>query len=135
MKKAVMIALAAAVIAGGGVALKGGEWDGRSRFTVISIGDTVKVESIDPAVSGGMRFTLPGNLELETVGGRGKWRAEVLAKLAQKYGKKWAADSVANYLGIGYTAEKSELGMVEKWRGGKSEVEWRGGGMTGGGGG
>src|SRR3989337_2174367 len=46
------------------------------------------------------RLTLPGNLELETVGGRGKWRAEVLAKLAQKYGKKWAADSAANYLGI-----------------------------------
>lgn len=97
------------------------KWDGKSRFTVVSIGESVMVESIDPEVSGGLRVTLPGNLELETVGGRGKWRVEALAKLAQKYGARWAADSVANYLGIGYTAEKGGIWWWWRTRG----AEWR----------
>lgn len=98
-----------------------GTWDGKSRFTVVSIGDAVKVESVDPAISGGVRFELPGNLEVETVGGKGKWRVEVLGKLAKKYGVRWAADSVADYLGIGYTAEKG--GLWWWWK--RRETEWR----------
>lgn len=125
--KLVAVLLVLSVVAAGVWFAGRGTWDGKSRFTVISIGDTVKVESIDPAISGGVRFELPGNLEVETVGGKGKWRAEVLGKLAKKYGVRWAADSVADCLGVGYTAEAGGLGPVERWKWWKwrRETEWR----------
>lgn len=102
-------------------------WDGRTRFTVISVGKNVVVESFDPAVGGGTRFSLPSDLEVETVGGRGKWRAGVLYKLVKKYGAKWAADSVSDYLGVGYTAERGGLGLVDRWHWWRwrQRLEWR----------
>ncbi|TSC83797.1 MAG: hypothetical protein G01um101416_1169 [Microgenomates group bacterium Gr01-1014_16] len=103
-----------------------GNWDGKGRFTVIDIGEEIRVESFDPEIGRGVRFELPGKLVVESVGGRGKWRVEAMASLAKKYGLRWGGDSVADYLGIGYTSVKSKLGLADKWQWWRrgNDVEW-----------
>ncbi len=93
------------------------EWDGRTRFTVVSVGQEVEVWSFDPQTRDGVRVKLPGNLEVETVGGRGRIKSQNLELAAQKFGgKSWAADSVADYLGIGYIGDIGSLSFWDRWR-------------------
>lgn len=76
------------------------------RSTVVVVGDKVVVKSFDPVTNSGIILRLPDNLEIETVGGRGKWQAGVITKAGTK---KWVADSVADYLGISYQGTEGVL--------------------------
>lgn len=67
-------------------------------------------------------MNFPDNLAIESISGRGSWMANVIGKAG---GEKWAADSVANYLGINYTAV-DHLGWFDQlqwsWRG--KSIDW-----------
>jgi hypothetical protein len=90
---------------------------GTERFTVINIVEkSVEVQSFDPVTKMGIRLRLPEELELETVGGRGRWRVGVLGELADRFGKQWAADSVAAFLGIGYVGSSGSMGLWDSWQ-------------------
>ena len=99
-----------------GLSIFGGRWDGQSRFTVIDVVGGVEVRSFDPVNGEGFRMQLPDNLEIEAVGGRGKW---LVGKIGQAGNESWAADSVADYLGVMYTTTKSW------WEWGSWFVTWR----------
>ncbi|HJZ05917.1 MAG TPA: hypothetical protein VJ327_08760 [Patescibacteria group bacterium] len=108
------------------------KWDGMSRFTIVDIGDgdesRTVVESFDPVSRRGVKLILPDNMEIDTVGGRGKWRVKMLSQAPSWFGgKKWAADSVADYMGIMYTGEKTLLGWWDNlaWWRWRSRVDWR----------
>lgn len=88
------------------------EWDGKVRFTVIELGPPVVIMSFDPQTQKGLKLKLPDDLEVQSVGGRGKWRAAVLAKAGEN---KWGADSVAETLGITYVAVKDKMVMWDRW--------------------
>jgi len=90
-------------------------WDGKDRFTLIELGEQVVVHSIDPETKAGVRLTLPANLEIETVGGKGRWRTKVLAEIAKKHGTSWAVDSVSDALGVAYTGVWGRLGLWDRW--------------------
>ena len=100
MKKLLGMVLVGAIIVGAVVVRVSNR---KERFTVINIKNGVSVESFDPVTLSGIKLIIPDRLEVETVGGRGKWQAGVLEKAANKFGVKWATDSVADYLGISYT--------------------------------
>lgn len=110
--------LLAAVVIGGGVwggwVYRGKKWDGQTRFTLIRT-DPVIVESFDPGTGEGVRIKVPGTLEVETAGGRGKWQAQVLPQLASKFGKVWVADSVSWFLEVPYTAADGNWGWWDRW--------------------
>src|SRR3989344_5858872 len=108
------------------------KWDGMSRFTIVDIGDgdesRTVVESFDPVSRRGVKLILPDNMEIDTVGGRGKWRVKMLSQAPSWFGgKKWAADSVADYMGIMYTGEKTLLGWWDNlaWWRWRSRADWR----------
>mgnify|MGYP001616547894 CR=1 FL=1 len=92
------------------------EWDGRTRFSVVSVGREIEVLSFDPQTKLGVRMKLPENLEVETVGGRGRIKSGNLVRAGQKFGgTRWVADSVADYIGIAYTGEERHLGWWDRW--------------------
>lgn len=102
-------------------------WRGQDRFTVVTLEDGVKIQSFDPQNQQGKILLLPQDLEIQTVGGRGRWRIGALPELAKKFGERWAADSVTDYLGIGYTAIDNHLAGWDTfswWWNGRS-VEWQ----------
>ena len=99
-----------------GLSIFGGRWDGQSRFTVIDVVGGVEVRSFDPVTGEGFKMKLPDNLEIEAVDGRGKWLS---VKIGQAGNESWAADSVADYLGVMYTTTKSW------WEWGSWLVTWR----------
>ncbi len=94
------------------VSYRGRRWEGRERFTVIRLGPPVVVASFDPQTGRGIKIELPDELEIETVGGRGKWRLGVLLKAGEV---RWAADSVAEALGVGYEGRAEDLGWIDRW--------------------
>ncbi len=95
-----------------GLSIFGGRWDGRARFTAIDVVGGVEIRSFDPVTGEGFKMKLPHNLEIETVGGRGKWLS---AKIGQAGNKSWAADSVADYLGIMYTTTTKSWSELGSW--------------------
>lgn len=104
------------------------KWREVGRFTLILIEDNkLIVKSIDPITSEAVAVDLPSDLQITTVAGRGEWKVGVLPKLAEKYGNKWLGDSVANFLGISYTALESELNWWDKisWRGMENKAVWK----------
>ena len=104
----------------------GRRWDGKTRYTVINLEDGSVIESVDIMRDIGVRLRLPGDTEIETVGGRGKWRLQVMPKLAEKFGVKWAADSISDFTGVAYTGEKSQLGWWDRfsWWKVSRKVRW-----------
>lgn len=111
------------------------KWRGVGRFTLIGLENGVLIESLDPVNGWGVRMILPDELEVETVGGRGRWKAGNLRRGGDKFGTRWAADSVADYLGVGYIAVRGEmtawdwiswwwLGRTVKWQ--EIDLERRG---------
>jgi hypothetical protein len=103
------------------------KWDGRTRYTVLDLQNGLTVESIDLSTRSGLRIKFPGNFEVDTVGGRGSWQVKALDDLATKFGSKWVADSMFDYLGVGYTAEKSDLGIWDKisWWNESRQIQWK----------
>lgn len=105
------------VLAGGltwaGLQYKQRKWRGRERFTIVELGGDIRISSFDPELKTGVVIEIPRDLEVESVGGRGKWQAGSL--VAAGFGKKWAADSLADYLGVGYTGELSSLSKWDQW--------------------
>lgn len=77
-------------------------WKGRTnvRFTAIDTKGGVTITSFDPISKTGFEMRLPDNLEIPGAGGRGKWPA---GKIGQAGERAWAAESVADYLGITYS--------------------------------
>ena len=104
--------------------LYSGEWDGRSRFTVVDLGPPVTVSSFDPATHKGIRLVLPNELEVVTSQGRGKLPAGSLVAAGSR---SWAAESVASYLGIFHQGEVSQLQWGDKlrWWWASRQTEWR----------
>lgn len=101
-----------------------GKWDGKSRFTVISVINGVVVSSFDPQTGEGIKIIFPVNWEVGGSEGRGKWMADKIGRVGSR---KWAADSVSEELGILYTSEWSEVSWGDKiiwwWWGRK--IKWR----------
>ncbi len=97
--------------------LTGGKWDGRSRFTVISVNGGVRVASFDPQTGEGVKITFPQNWMIVGTEGKGEW-------LADKVGR---ADLVAENLGILYTADAASMSWGDKllWWGWGKRVKWR----------
>ncbi len=91
------------------------QWDGQSRFTKIYLSPHLIVQSFDPKSNQGVKLVFPDNLTIESISGRGSWGAGVIAKAGSG---KWAADSVANYLGISYTGI---AGHFTWW----DELQWK----------
>ena len=85
-------------------------WLGQERFTVVTQkSGEIAVESIDPVARVGVRMRMPANLLIKTVGGRGEWEMAALPKLASKYSWEWVGDSIADAMGIAYTAVETEM--------------------------
>jgi len=104
------------------------KWREVGRFTVIVVEENkLIVKSIDPITSEAVAVDLPADLQISTVAGRGEWKVGVLPKLADKYGNQWLGDSVANFLGISYTALGSELNWWDKisWKGLENKAVWK----------
>ncbi len=100
-------------------------WDGQSRFTLIDIqGPTVRVVSFDPQTRRGLNLSLPPDLQIHSVSGRGQF---AVAALAQAGSRSWAAASVANTLGIFAQGEVHDLPVVDRWYWGwwLSRVDWQ----------
>ncbi len=92
-------------------------WDGRNRFTLISMNkkdQTAELYSIDPESGQAIHLVLPSEMEVDTIGGRGVWKISAVVSLADKYGPVWAADSIANFLDIPYTAVKEKIDVWDK---------------------
>src|SRR3989344_2056608 len=90
---------------------------GDERFTLIVWNGMMTVASFDPVTERGLKLILPPELEVVTVGGRGRWQGKVLPQIGEKYGGKWVADSVADYLSVGYTAyaKSDNLSGINLW--------------------
>lgn len=103
------------------------KWMGFERFTVISFSNKVTVESVDPQTLTGIRIVLPDDLDVDTLNGRGTWRAGVLLDMANKYGWRWAADSVADYLGVAYTDYEGQMSIWDRyvWNGLVAKSRWK----------
>lgn len=104
------------------------KWREVGRFTVILVHEEkMVIKSIDPITSEAVSVDLPADLQITTVGGRGEWKVGVLAKLSEKYGDEWLGDSVANFLGIPYTALESQLNWWDKisWRRLEGKAVWK----------
>ncbi|OGD08199.1 hypothetical protein A2397_05675 [Candidatus Amesbacteria bacterium RIFOXYB1_FULL_44_23] len=88
-------------------------WGGKSRFTVVSLGQPTIIYSVDPAFKGvGVKLILPDDLMVDTVDGRGTWKVGVLRPLEKKYGKAWLIDSLENSLGLMIT---DKLPLTNFW--------------------
>lgn len=99
------------------------QWDGQSRFTIIYLEPHLVIKSFDPKSLQGVELTFPDDLVIESISGRGSWQAGVIAKAG---GAKWAADSVANYLGIAYTGVGNNFGWWDKlqWNWWSRRIDW-----------
>jgi len=97
-------------------------WDGQTRFTIINLRPHLVVKSFDPVSKKGIVINFPDNLEIESVSGRGSWMAGVIGRAGEE---KWAADSVANYLGITYTLVSTSRGWDSfLWSWQSRSVDW-----------
>jgi hypothetical protein len=99
-------------------------WDGKTRFTMIKLTSPLQVKSIDPTTHEGIILTLPDDLEIESVAGRGKWLAGMIGKAGKS---AWVADSLADYLGISYQGIEGQLDWWDSWawRKNQKNVSWR----------
>lgn len=99
------------------------QWDGRSRFTQIYLTPKLVIKSFDPKSKTGVVLVFPENLEIDSISGRGSWNAGVISKAGNQ---RWAADSVANYLGISYTGIGNALNWWDQlqWQLWNSKIEW-----------
>lgn len=103
------------------------EWRGLGRFTIIRLDDDLVVESVDPKTKQGTRLIVPALTEIVTVERRGAWKPAALAVLGQKYGLDWVGESVADFLGITYTAVYGQMRVWDKlaWWTLAGSAQWR----------
>ncbi len=127
MKIGIVLILAAVAAGVGWGIWRGRQWDGRTQFTVISISSPVTVASFDPVTGTGIRLVLPDNLKIDAVGGKGTWQAGILEKAGRQWGDKWAADSLADYLGISYVGRTENLELWDRimWWWWSRQVKWQ----------
>src|SRR3989338_6074789 len=94
------------------------KWKGIGRFTRVFVEESgVRIESFDPRLKTGILFRLPGELEIMTLGGNGRWKINAMKQLESKYGADWARDSIADYLGISVTGG-AKMGITD-------EIAWK----------
>jgi hypothetical protein len=92
-------------------------WDGINRFTLVVLdrkNRSAQIQSIDPETKQGVRLDLPGDMEINTISGRGVWKISSVVALTEKYGSVWAADSICNFLGIPYTSIRDNIDIWDK---------------------
>lgn len=99
-------------------------WDGKVQFTVLENNpNEIRVRSFDPASLQGTEMVIPPDLDIQSLGGRGSWPAKniFLAGTAT-----WAADSIIDYLALGYTGLWSNLSIWDKitWRQFQDKITW-----------
>lgn len=105
----VVVLLVSAI--GAGILYSQKKWDSQTRFTVIELAMPIRIKSFDPKTNRGLVLTLPADLEIDSVGGRGKWLAGLISKAGTT---TWAADSIADYLDIAYQGVEGELPWWDK---------------------
>ena len=94
------------------------KWKGIGRFTRVFVEESgVRIESFDTRLKTGILFRLPGELEIMTLGGNGRWKINAMKQLESKYGADWARDSIADYLGISVTGG-AKMGITD-------EIAWK----------
>lgn len=87
-------------------------WDGQVRFTVLEKNaDQIGIRSFDPISLQGTEMIIPPDLNIESLGGRGVWPAKNIFKAGET---QWAADSIVDYLGLGYTGFWPNLSIWDK---------------------
>lgn len=99
-------------------------WDGKVRFTILENNPhEIRIRSFDPASLQGTEMIIPPDLDIQSLGGRGSWPAKniFLAGTAA-----WAADSIIDYLALGYTGLWSNLSIWDKlaWRQFQGKITW-----------
>lgn len=106
--------------------LKSRKWQGVGRYTIIKPGDQIILESIDPKTKIGVRLVIPDNAQINTLTRRGQWKPKSLVALADKFGWEWMGDSVAYWLGIGYTDVWNRLGIWDRiaWWNLARQADW-----------
>jgi len=99
-------------------------WNGRTRFTVVSLGDEIKIKSFDPTTALGVEIVLPSKLIISSVAGRGEWRAD---KISQAGKSGWVVDSLVNTLGLRILSEENRLPLIDKilWQWWNRKVVWK----------
>lgn len=119
----VVIAVAAITAAGWRI-YSGRTWDQKSRITVVRLGQTMVVESIDPGGVAGIRMKMDPRVLIDSVGGRGKWLAGSIGNAGDT---TWVADSVANYFGMAYDGVVGRMGVWDRWMYAKiaKHASWR----------
>lgn len=89
-----------------------------SRLTTYTLSDKLVIESFDPQTREGVRITIPGNFEIDSVAGRGKWW---LSKIRKAGDKRWLTDSIAWHFGLGQIYPREDIGF---WRFNK-KIIWK----------
>lgn len=92
-----------------------GWWSWRNktnvRFTAIDTKGGVTISSFDPVSKSSFEMRLPDNLEIPGAEDRGRWQAGKIGRAGES---AWAAESVADYLGITYSRNSGGIWWWEK---------------------
>lgn len=90
------------------------KWLVDQRITVVDESRNITVTSVELTSMTGVRVVLSPDLIIRSTRGKGNWKATAMIKLAEKNGREWLADSVANTLGFTYDAVYQDLSWPEK---------------------
>jgi len=90
------------------------KWLIDQRITLVDIGQNISVSSVDLTNMTGVKVMMPANLNIQAIEGKGNWEVSAMIKLAEKNGREWLADSVANTLNVTYDAVYQDLNWPEK---------------------
>ncbi len=107
-----------------GMLFSKGVWDGQTRFTIIENNQgQIRVRSFDPSSLQGTEMIIPGDLDIQSLGGRGSWSAKNIFKAGPS---AWAAGSIIDYLGLGYVGAWDNLSVWNKlaWMLYQNKVSW-----------
>lgn len=99
-------------------------WDGQTRFTVVSLGDEIKIKSFDPVTALGAEIVLPSNLVISATEGRGEW---LVAKISRAGDEKWVINSLTNTLGLVILENENKMPVIDKilWKWWEKKIVWK----------
>ncbi len=99
-------------------------WDGQTRFTVVSLGDVVKIKSFDPVTALGVEIILPPSLIVSSTQGRGEW---LVSKITRAGDEKWVISSLTNTLGLVILENENKMPLIDKilWKWWEKRVVWK----------
>lgn len=99
-------------------------WDGQTRFTVVFLGDEIKIKSFDPVTALGAEIVLPSNLVISATEGRGEW---LVAKISRAGDEKWVISSLTNTLGLVILENENKMPIMDKilWKWWEKKIVWK----------